>query len=91
MSSSNVIHVPRETQEFIVVDLRIDGTQITSGLEISITPGDSRPTIWTPATTLAGKTGLPIAGFAPGDYTVWARITQNEETPVRMAGILIIT
>lgn len=90
--NTNVIHVPRESQEFVVIDLRIDGQRVTTGLEISITTDDTRPVVWTPATTTTtGKTGTPISGLTPGDYTVWVRITQAGETPVRMAGILVIT
>ncbi len=45
--------------------------------------------IWYNAKCLVGSGagGVPLV---PGTYTVWIRITDNPETPVRQAGSLII-
>mgnify|MGYP001558342981 CR=1 FL=1 len=45
--------------------------------------------IWYNAKCLIGP-GSNATPLAPGTYTVWVRITDNPETPVRQAGTLII-
>lgn len=81
---------PRETVEFIPVNLTRDGETVTS-FDVCITKQRNRPTDWVPAQVLEGKTGTLIQGLQVGVYKVWARITDNPETPVIEVGTISIT
>ena len=87
MSTSNVLHVPRETNEFQTLEVLYDGTPVTTGLSYALTPGDARPTSWTPMETLEGKTGFTINNMAPGSYRIWVQHA-DDTAAVRFAGIL---
>lgn len=73
---------PRETREFFPVNVRLNGTVITTGVEFSATPYGSRAHNFMPAAMLEGKTGIMIENMEPGNYRVWARVTTVSETPV---------
>lgn len=75
----------RETIEFLPVTVTRNGTPTTTGIEFAITPHSTRPTTWTPPTTLGTDIGVMVEGLPPGAYKVWARITATAETPVLQA------
>lgn len=81
---------PRETIEFIPVNVTRDGTTINA-FDIALTRHGERPTTWAPAETLDGKTGILINGLTVGIHKIWARITDNPETPVIEVGTISIT
>jgi hypothetical protein len=83
--------IPRESVEFVEVQVTVDGTPATDQVEVATTLGDARPTAWQPATVLDGKTGILIAALPPGTYTVWARVLSVPEQPVTRSGQLRIT
>lgn len=82
----SLINFPRETVEFLPVAVLADGVEVVEDVEFSVTGGDDRPSAWTAAVLLGGKTGLMVEGQEPGRYTVWARVTGETETPVINAG-----
>lgn len=77
---------PRESVEFQPVEVTLDGEPITDGIEVSITTGTARPTVWQDAITVDDKTGFMVEGFAVGRYKVWVRVTSTPETPVIECG-----
>lgn len=81
---------PRETVEFLPVNITVDGAPVTSGVELSRTFGAERPTLWETPTSLGGKIGILLTAEATGYHTVWARITSAPETPVINAGTYLI-
>lgn len=88
--STNVLRVPRETTEFQEIIATVDGEQVTD-LQIAFTRDDDRPVAWTPAILVDGKTGFTITGMEPGTYSIWMKISTGADTPVRFAGVLIVT
>jgi hypothetical protein len=86
------VRVPRESREFIALDVRNTetGTPVTSGIEYALIQA-GRPTTWQPAAIRDGVPGLITGDLAPGRYYVWVRITTATETPVDTAGWLDIT
>ena len=82
---------PRESVEFLPVTLTLDGVAYTGGFEVCIRPYDTRPTGWVAAETVDGVKGIMVSGLTPGLYTVWARVSDNPETPVVDCGFVLIT
>lgn len=82
---------PRETTEFQPVTVRVDSVTVTTGIQFAITARSTRPTTWTDAVLLGGKTGVMITGLAVGLYRIWAKVTSSPETPVLDCGLLEIT
>lgn len=82
---------PRETVEFAPITVKVDGIVTTTGIQFTITAKSARPTIWTDAVLLGGKTGVMITGLAVGLYRIWAKVTSSPETPVLDCGLLKIT
>jgi hypothetical protein len=82
---------PRETTEFVHVVVTVDGQPVTDGVAFSVVPRTTakpRPTSWTPAVVIDGKTGWLLQPGEPGDLQVWARVTDNPEVPVLDCGII---
>lgn len=77
---------PAETVEFQAITVTVDGTPVTTGVDISITVYGARPAVWVAATTLSGKIGTMISGLAIGDYQIWARKVSAPETVVILCG-----
>lgn len=77
---------PRETVEFQPVTVKVDGVLVTDGVQLTITSGSTRPTVWAPAVTLDGKIGVMVEGLEVGSYTVWAKVSAVPEVPVVRCG-----
>lgn len=86
---SNVLHLPRETSEFVRVEVRVDNVALpATDLDYALTPHQERPTSWSPMTVDDDdKTGFTVEDLTPGEYRIWVR---HGET-VRFAGLLMIT
>jgi hypothetical protein len=82
---------PRETKEFLHAPIAVDGATVTTGIEYAVAERNIRPTAWTNAVTLEGKTGVMIDGYTVGDYVLWARITSAPEVPVLSVGMFKVT
>lgn len=82
---------PRETVEFQGVPITMDGTVVTTNIEYSVVAPGIRPATWVSATTLAGKTGFMVSGYAVGTYQVWARITSSPEIAVIDCGTFSVS
>lgn len=81
--------IPRESVEFVVVSMTVDGDPaVPNG--IAICGSGQRPTTWLVPETLEGKAGFMTGDLAPATYTVYARADDNPETPVVKAGTLTI-
>ena len=87
MSSS----YPRETIEFQAVTVTVDGTAVTTGVQLCVVAHGSRPTGWAAPTALGGKIGVMVEGLTPGLYDIWAQITSSPEIPVIDCGIISVT
>jgi hypothetical protein len=82
---------PRETTEFVAYDIKVDGVPVADGVAFSVVPRTTakpRPSTWTPAVVIDGKTGWLLEPGEPGDLQVWARVTDNPEVPVLDCGII---
>ena len=79
-------NIPRESTEFIPVEVTVDGAAVTTGVQFAVIGRNERPSVWTAPVTLGGKIGVMVGGYAPGDYYVWARIQGSPEVPVIAAG-----
>lgn len=79
---------PRETTEYITANVYLDGQLITTNVQLSVVPAGQRPTTWTPAEIIQGKTVYLINGLTTGSYTVWSKVTPvgSEEKPVTNHG-----
>ena len=85
---------PRETTEFVHIVVTVDGQPVTDNVSFSVVPrttGKPRPTTWTPAMLLDGRTGLLLGPAQPGELQVWARVTDAPETPVIDCGTITRT
>ena len=72
--------------------ITVDDVPVTTGIEYCVARSGTRPAAWSPASTLAGKTGVLVAGptIGPGTFTVWARITSTPEVVVLNCGRLTV-
>lgn len=76
---------PRETHEFMGVDVTHAGVQVAAAnLDFAVVRDGSRPSVWTPAETEAetGAAGVVIAGLQHGTYRVFARVSALDTQPV---------
>ena len=78
----------RETYEFLPVQVTVNGTAVTAGVETAIVELGARPSTWGTATTLGTAVGVMVAGTAlgPGTFEVYAKITDSPEVPVLNCG-----
>lgn len=88
---ADVPSFPRESVEFLAAPVTVDGAVVTTGVEYAVTTGSDRPTVWTAATLLGGRTGIMVQGYAPGYWNVWARVSSAPETPVVQCGTFQVT
>jgi hypothetical protein len=86
-----MIAIPRESVELVDVPVSVDGRRVTADVEVTITTGDQRPTVWAPAEVLDGKTSVLVRDLPVGVHTVWARVTSVPEQPVVQSGQIRIT
>ena len=83
--------VPRETVEYIPIEVTLNGVVTTTGVSYAIVADGSRPTSWTSATVLNGATYGLITGLSAGTYIIWARVNAAPETPVIECRPLVVT
>jgi hypothetical protein len=84
--------IPRESIEFVEVDVTVNGAAVVSGVQLAVVPSGARPTGWANPTALGGKIGYltaPVALAAP--YDIWAQVASSPETPVIFIDTLIRT
>lgn len=72
----------RESVEFQGVRVRVDGQEVTVGVELCIIPAGDRPTVWLTPTVVDGKQGIMVQNLQPGQYRIWYRITSTPETVI---------
>ena len=82
--------IPRESVEFVVVAMTVDGEPVTPN-GISVCAPGVRPVLWETPITLEGKAGFLTGEYSPATYNVYARADDDPETPVVRAGTLTIT
>ena len=82
---------PRETIEFIPVTVTVDGTPVTTGVMFSITRLHERPTVWVEPIILEDRIGVMTQHQTPGTYLVWAKVSDDPETPVILCGAYVVT
>ncbi|WP_193510498.1 hypothetical protein [Cryobacterium sp. BB736] len=75
-------YYPRETVEFLAVTVTVDGAPVTDNVEFCVTPVGERPELWDAPTVLDNRIGVMVQNQEPGNYRVWARVTDNPEIPV---------
>jgi len=81
-----MITLPRETLEFIPVNITVDGVPVTAGVKVCVTPGTARPTVWDDPVVLGDEIGVMTTDHTPGTYRVWAQITSSPEIVVVECG-----
>lgn len=86
-----MLALPRETNEYLYLNVTDNGTPVTSGVEATLTQNGARPTAWFTPDTVDGKPAVRIRDMQPGRYSVWVRITIGSEQPVEEAGTVTIT
>lgn len=79
----------KETIEFQPIEVTRDGTPATD-FEVSLVPYGQRPGEWVPAFELDGKRGIMIGNLDIGEYSIYTKIRDDPETPVLLAGRVII-
>lgn len=50
--------------------------------DVAVVPGRTRPTVWDEPVALEGMYSFMTATSGPGTYSVWVRISDEEESPV---------
>jgi len=86
-----ILVLPRETKELIPVEVTVDGVPTTTGIKFAIVSPDQRPTTWVSATVIDSQTLVQVESLTPGEYTVYAQVTNGAEVAVIEAGVLLIT
>lgn len=79
----------KETIEFQPIVVTRDGTPATD-FEVSLVPCGQRPSEWVPTIELDGKRGIMIENLDIGEYSIYTKIRDDPETPVLLAGRVII-
>lgn len=81
----------QESVEFQPIEVKVDGTVVTSGVEFGVTALGARPPAsWVAPTALSGKIGIMVSGYAVGTWQVWAKVTSAPETPILDCGYFIV-
>lgn len=83
--------LPRETVEYIPVPVTLNGVVTIMGVEFAVVADGSRPTAWTAAAVVTGKTYVLVTSLTPGQWRVWARVTAAPETVVIECGYITVT
>lgn len=80
---------PRETREFMAVEVARDGVVQTDPTKIgfSVVPDGDRPDVFSAPVVLDEQTGIMVDGFKPGMWRVWAKVTDISEVPVIDCGL----
>lgn len=84
---------PQETKEFQPIRVKVDGVEVTEGVEIAVLPTNTRPEDeWIAAVLLTnGHLGFLIDDMEPGIWNVWARVTTDDELVVLHCGDFKVT
>ena len=83
-------HYPKESVEFQPVTITVDGVAVTSGVKLSVVAYGSAPGTFVNPTVLGSQIGFMVGTYAPGNYGVWAQVTDSPEIPVIDCGPFII-
>ena len=78
----------RETYEFQPINISVNGSAVTAGVEATIVELGARPSTWGTVTTIGTAIGVMVSGTAlgVGTFEVYARISDSPEVPVLNAG-----
>ena len=80
----------RESIEFQPVTVTVNGTPVTTGVTLAITPNGTRPLTYTAPTMVDGKIGVMVQGLTHGLYDVWAKVNSTPETVVMNCGYISV-
>jgi len=81
---------PNGSVEFQPVIVTVDGVQVFTGVQLSVVPFWTEHTTWVDPITLDGQIGFMVGSYAPGNYTVWAQVTDSPEHPYINCGDFVI-
>lgn len=93
MTAKRAVSLPRESVEYVRIDMSVDGVAVTTGVEVAITAQGQRPETWHAAADVDGPVvliGVDPFDLAPGTWTVWGRYTDAPEVPVVRLGVIVI-
>lgn len=79
---ADMITIPRESVEFVGVDVLNDDNSPVTNFDVCVTPINARPTTWLPVQTVEDTQGVLIQGLTPGHHIIWVRVTSTPETVV---------
>jgi len=82
---------PRETDEFLLITVTVDGVAVVDNVEFSTVIYGLRPETWAVAATLDGDIGIDVVDYEVGEYEVFARVTTVDEMPVMSCGLFEVT
>ena len=89
--TTTLVRLPRETVEYLVVPLTVDGVAVTA-YSVEMVPTGERPTTWTTAVSVGGGSyGYLLTDHGPGMYDVYARYVAGAETMIRFVGNVELT
>lgn len=85
------------SEEYVYVPLRLSsGVLNPDAVEIALPAVGIEPSVWYPA-TMVGDSARILVGppggatvLTAGEYTVWVRVTEPPETPIKHAGRLVV-
>lgn len=90
MASVVCVEVPRETNEWLPLNVEVNGLPLAS-FDTAITAVGVRPSTWTPTVTLDGEPGVMVDGLTPGTYKVWVKVTAAPQEIVIHVGNVVVT
>jgi hypothetical protein len=79
----------RETYEFQPINVTVNGSAVTTGVEVAIVELGARPSTWGTVTTIGTAIGVMVSGTAlggVGTFEVYAKVTDSPEVPVLNCG-----
>lgn len=78
----------RETLEFQPINISVNGSAVTTGVEAAIVELGVRPSTWGTVTTIGTAIGVMVRGTAlgVGTFEVYAKVTDSPEIPVLNCG-----
>lgn len=79
-------YYPKETVEYVTVNVTIDGVKTTAGVQLSVVPNGERPGAWADAVVVDGDVAYLIDGMDVGVYAIWGRVDTGVEMPVIECG-----
>lgn len=86
------LYVPRESIEFVDINVESLGTPITSGVKIAVVPSGARPATWTDPTLDGSKFVYETTAVDdPGAYDIYAQVSAPPQSPVIYIDTLVRT